>query len=305
MSKLELPPIRKWNAKDPIGAVHIIHGLAEHPERYDELATALSLAHFTVWAHHQRGHGDNPLPGIRGHFADHDGWRVLIDDAWAVSNQLKSETGLPLVMFAHSMGSFVGQGVLAEHGAAYRAALFTGTNGPPLLIEHQGRTIALWQVQVLGSRNPGVWLFNILFGTFNAPFGPNAPPNTWLSRDVPEVKKYNDDKKCGFPLTSQAWLDLADGRLAQASVEFFQKYPRDLPIHIMAGTADPVGERGAGVRRLLAMLEKAELTHVTSKFYNDARHELLHETNRKDVIHDIVTWLLTHNTAPTTFDTRG
>ena len=189
MSKPQLPPIRKWTAKDPIGAVHIIHGLAEHPERYDELATAMNQAHVTVWAHHQRGHGDNPVPGIEGHFADRDGWRALMDDAWAVSKELKDETGLPLVMFAHSMGSFVGQGVLAVHGGSYRAAIFSGTNGPPSLIERQGRTVALWQLQVLGPRNPGLWLFNIVFSTFNAPFGPKAPANTWLSRDSVEVKK--------------------------------------------------------------------------------------------------------------------
>jgi alpha-beta hydrolase superfamily lysophospholipase len=292
----DLPPICKWDATDPIGAVHIIHGLAEHPERYDELATALNAAHFTVWAHHQRGHGDNPLPGIRGHFADQDGWRLLIDDAWAVSNQLRNETGLPLVMFAHSMGSFVGQGVLAEHGASYHAAMFTGTDGPPALIEQQGRLVAEWQLRILGPRNPGLWLFNIVFGTFNAAFGLNAPPNTWLSRDASEVKKYNCDTKCGFPLTSKAWLDLADGRLGQASLDFFQKYPRDLPIHIMAGTADPVGERGAGVRRLLEVLAKAGLMNVSSQFYDEARHELVHETNRKDVTRDIIVWLLTNKT---------
>jgi alpha-beta hydrolase superfamily lysophospholipase len=291
---MNLPPILKWNANDAIGAVHIIHGLAEHPERYDELATALNAAHFTVWAHHQRGHGDNPLPGIRGHFADHDGWRLLIDDAWAVSNQLKTETGLPLVMFAHSMGSFVGQGVLAEHGAAYHAAIFTGTNGPPSLIEQQGHLVAEWQLRVLGARQPGVWLFNIVFGTFNAAFGLNAPPNTWLSRDASEVEKYTNDPKCGFPLTSKAWLDLADGRLAQASLEFFQKYPRELLIHVMAGTADPVGEFGIGVRRLLDILGRAGLTKVSSKFYDEARHELVHERNRGEVIGDIANWLLTH-----------
>jgi alpha-beta hydrolase superfamily lysophospholipase len=303
MPMLDLPPIRKWYVKDAIGAVHIIHGLAEHPERYDELADALNAARFTAWAHHQRGHGDNPLPGILGHFADHDGWRLLMDDAWAVSNQLKNETGLPLVMLAHSMGSFVGQGVLAEHGAAYQAVIFTGTNGPPSLIEHQGRVVAEWQLQVLGPRNPGLWLFHIVFDTFNAAFGLNVPPNTWLSRDALEVEKYNNDKKCGFPLTSKAWLDLADGRLGQASLEFFQKYPRDLPIHIMAGTADPVGERSAGVRRLLDVMAKAGLTNVSGQLYDDARHELVHETNRQDVMRDIVAWLLTHRT-PSNFQPR-
>ena len=100
----------------------------------------MNQAHFVVWAHHQRGHGKNPVPGIRGHFADRHGWRALIDDAWAVSKQLLDELRLPLVMFAHSMGSFVGQGVLADHGASYRAVVFSGTNGPPAFGERLGAT---------------------------------------------------------------------------------------------------------------------------------------------------------------------
>lgn len=294
MATSQLPPIRKWDADNPIGAVHVIHGMAEHPERYDEFATALTSAHFTVWAHHQRGHCGNPLPGILGHFADQDGWRLLIEDAWAVSNELKTQTGLPLVMFAHSMGSFVGQGVLAEHGSEYDAVIFTGTNGPPSLIEQQERAIARLQLKVRGPRSPGLWLFYIVFGTFNALFGLNAPKNTWLSRDASEVAKYNCDPCCGFPLTSKAWLDLADGRLTQSSVEFFRKYPCDLLIHIMAGTKDPVGELGAGVRRLIETLAAAGLLNVSAKFYDGARHELLHETNRIDVINDLVCWLTTH-----------
>src|SRR5262245_46467963 len=121
MSNSTLPPITKWeDVASAKGAVHIIHGLAEHAERYEAFAKELNTAGFVVWAHHHRGHGKN-IP-IKGHFADHDGWRLLIDDAWAVSKQLIDEKQLPLAMFAHSMGSFVGQGVLAEHGASYRVA---------------------------------------------------------------------------------------------------------------------------------------------------------------------------------------
>src|SRR6188472_1597500 len=206
MSTSELPPIRKWDdVRSPIGAVHIIHGLAEHPERYDELGRAMNQAHFIAWAHHHRGHGQNPVPGIRGHFADERGWPALIDDAWAVSKQLLDEWRLPLVMFAHSMGSFVGQAVLAGHGASYRAAVFSGTNGPPAFGERRMRDIARVQAVVLGPRNPGVWLQKIVIeDTYNATFGPHAPPNTWLSRDAEEVRKYTGDPDCGFPLTSRA-----------------------------------------------------------------------------------------------------
>ena len=295
MSTSELPPIRKWDdVRSPIGAVHIIHGLAEHPERYDELGRAMNQAHFIAWAHHHRGHGQNRVPGIRGHFADQRGWNALIDDAWAVSKQLLDEWHLPLMMFAHSMGSFVGQAVLAGHGASYRAAVFSGTNGPPAFGERRMRDIARVQAVVLGPRNPGVWLQKIVIeDTYNAKFGPHAPPNTWLSRDAEEVRKYTGDPDCGFPLTSRAWLDLLDGRVAQSTVAFFREYPPELPIHIIAGTADPVGEQAKGVRRLLKVLADAGLSNVSSRFYDDARHELVHETNRALVIQDLVTWLQT------------
>ncbi|HLG54363.1 MAG TPA: alpha/beta hydrolase [Vicinamibacterales bacterium] len=294
MSTSDLPPIRKWEkVRAPVGAVHIIHGLAEHAERYDELAGAMNQAHLIVWAHHQRGHGRNPIPGIKGHFADKHGWRALIDDAWAVSKNLLDTWRLPVVMFAHSMGSFVGQGVLAEHGAAFRAAAFSGTNGPPPISEHLIRNLAKLQVAVLKPRNPGLWLQKIVIeDTYNAAFGKNAPPNTWLSRDPDEVEKYTHDKECGFPLTSQAWLDMLNGRADQSSVDFFRKIPPALPIHIIAGTADAVGEHAKGVRRLLKVLEQAQLSNVTSKFYDDARHELVHETNRKKVIEELVDWIV-------------
>ena len=232
------------------------------------------------------------MPGIRGHFADLRGWNALIDDAWAVSKQLLDEWRLPLVMFAHSMGSFVGQAVLAGHGASYRAAVFSGTNGPPAFGERRMRDIARVQAVVLGPRNPGVWLQKIVIeDTYNAKFGPHALPNSWLSRDAEEVRKYTGDPDCGFPLTSRAWLDLLDGRVAQSTVAFFREYPPELPIHIIAGTADPVGEQAKGVRRLLKVLADAGLSNVSSRFYDDARHELVHETNRALVIQDVVTWL--------------
>jgi alpha-beta hydrolase superfamily lysophospholipase len=290
-----LPPIRKWDTvPSPSGAVHIIHGLAEHPERYGGLAQAMNEAGLVVWAHHQRGHGENPVPGIRGHFADRDGWRAVIDDAWAVSKALADETRLPLAMFAHSMGSFVGQGVLAANGASYRAVVFSGTNGSPAIAERLARNVARLQLRVLGPRNPGLWLQKMIIeDSYNAKFGPHAPPNTWLSRDTSEVEKYTSDPDCGFPLTSRAWLDLLDARVAQSTVAFFKQYPPTLPIHIVAGTADPVGENGKGVRRLLKYLGDAHLTKVSSAFYEQARHELLHETNRETVIPEIVGWLKT------------
>jgi alpha-beta hydrolase superfamily lysophospholipase len=265
--------------------------MAEHPERYAGLASALNDVGLIVWAHHQRGHGLNPVPGILGHFGDEYGWRALVDDTWAVSTELQlvyPET--PLILFAHSMGSFVAQRVVAEHGLAYAAVILSGTNGPPTVQEGLLRGLAGLQVASLGKRAPGAWLQKIVIeDTYNRPFGP--PPNSWLSRDASEVYKYNHDPLCGFPLTAQAWSDLLEGRASQSSVEFFAAIPMGLPIHIIFGTADPVGEQGVGVARLLRVLADAGLSLVTSQSYEAARHELVHETNRDQVTKDLIGWI--------------
>src|SRR6188768_395231 len=128
-----LPPIHRWDqVVRPRAAVHIVHGLVEHGQRYARLATALNSARFNVWAHDHRGHGINPEPGLPGHFADRDGWRTVVDDTWAVSSAMRAAfPTLPLVLVAHSMGSFVGQTLMAERGAEYRAVVLSGSNGAP------------------------------------------------------------------------------------------------------------------------------------------------------------------------------
>src|SRR5882724_9156994 len=124
MSATLLPPLHRWDTvAHPRALVHIVHGMSEHGGRYARLAAALNGAGYVVWAHDHRGHGRNPTPPVGlGHFADASGWRAIVDDACAVSDALQTAyPNLPLVLFGHSMGSFVGQALLGEHGAASRA----------------------------------------------------------------------------------------------------------------------------------------------------------------------------------------
>jgi alpha-beta hydrolase superfamily lysophospholipase len=52
-----------------------------------------------------------------------------------------------------------------------------------------------------------------------------------------------------------------------------------------------VGENGRGVRRLLATYEAVGLERVSMRLYEDARHELVNETNRDVVFTDVIAWL--------------
>ena len=122
--------IHRWDVPNPTLLVHILHGMAEHGCRYYRFATALNANKIAVWAHDHRGHG-HTAP-IRGHFADKDGWRLLVGDARMVSQDMKAAyQGVPIALFAHSMGSFIGQTLLADQLRVYDAVVLCGTNGTP------------------------------------------------------------------------------------------------------------------------------------------------------------------------------
>ena len=289
----QLPPIYRWEIDAPIGAVHVLHGMSDHGRRYAQLAAALNDAGFVVWAHDHRGHGDNPTPPVGlGHFADADGWNHVVDDAWSVSNALRGAwPAVPLVLVAHSMGSFVAQALLPRYGEAYRAVVLTGTDGPAGLDVTLAKSLAVAQRAMLGGRAPGRWLDRAVFGRYNRQFAPNRTDFDWLSRDQRSVDAYIADPLCGVPLTAQSWLDFLSGRFALTTAQQLSRIPKELPIRLMAGSQDPVGGNGAGVRRLAAAYRNAGLRHVSTTFYDDARHELFHESNRTEVFTELVGWL--------------
>ena len=65
----------------------------------------------------------------------------------------------------------------------------------------------------------------------------------------------------------------------------------DLPIYIVVGDMDPVNGQLALVNVLFSRLTDAGVNDVTLKVYEGARHEVFNETNREDVIADLISWL--------------
>src|SRR5262245_58498558 len=248
-----LPPTHRWDAvPSPRAGVHIAHGMAEHGGRYARFARAVHAAGLAVWAHDHRGHGNNATPGIRGHFADSDGWSAVLQDVQDVSAEMaRVFEGIPLVLFAHSMGSFMAQALLPDLGRTHAGVILAGTNGPPGVQEAAARALAPVQRAVLGPRAAGRWLKTVVFGQYNRQFAPTRTGADWLSRDPAEVDAYLRDPLCNFAITTQAWMDFLGGKAAAATPAAIARIPGALPLFFIAGTRDPVGENRKGVDRLL------------------------------------------------------
>ncbi len=280
---------RVWRPETPPrAAVQIVHGLAEHSARYGRLAQALTARGYAAYAHDHRGHGPNCPPADLGFFAESSGWRLLLDDIEAVAQRIAADhTDVPRIFLGHSMGSFLGQTYIAEHGRGLAAAVLSGTSGPPPAILPIGKRIVAFERWRLGPRGKSPLVQALLFGEQNKPFRPARTPYDWLSRDEKEVDKYVADPYCGFPLTNQLAADLVAALGDLASPKLAALIPETLPIYLFSGPRDPVGAKLQG----LLDVYKAAGLDVTAKIYSEARHEMLNETNRDEVTGDLITWL--------------
>jgi alpha-beta hydrolase superfamily lysophospholipase len=266
-----------WAAdRGPTGAgvVILVHGMGEHLRRYDHVANALTAEGFAVYGHDHRGHGAsvdrNHEPGQLGP----NGWSALVDDLNLVIAQAKSDhPGLPVVMVAHSMGSFATQQFLLDHGADVDAVALTGTAALDLL-------------------EPALDLSDDLdLSAFNAPFQPARTDFDWLSRDESVVDAYLADPLCGFGIDSASLKDMFAGARRLADPAEVARMPPDLPMYLAVGSKDPVN---GGLTLLWALVDRyraAGLTDVTVRVYDDGRHEILNEINRAEVIDDLLQWL--------------
>lgn len=157
-----------------------------------------------------------------------------------------------------------------------------------------GKLIAKHEIKKNGSKAPGTLLNKLSFGSFNKPFEPNITDFDWLSRDQKEVEKYINDAKCGFMCTNGFFYDLLTGVEFANSRENAESLPKDLPLLIISGDMDPVGDYGKGVKKIYKLYSDAGIVDVTLKLIPDARHELLNETNRKEIYEILSGWIESH-----------
>jgi len=264
----------RWDpAGAPLAAVQLTHGMGEHARRYEHVARALNEDGFVVYAQDHRGHGASIGAGEPGDLGQ-GGWPGLVDDIGLLSARIRAEhPGLPLILLGHSMGSFAVQQYLFDHSADVDAVVLTGTAAIDLL---EG---------ALDLDQP------IDLAAFNAPFQPARTDYDWLSRDEVIVDAYVADPRCGFGMdTSSARAMFAGARRGADPAQVAAIRP-DLPVYIAVGEADPVNAGLALLTPLTERYKAAGLTDLTIRTYPAARHEILNEINRDEIIADLRNWL--------------
>jgi alpha-beta hydrolase superfamily lysophospholipase len=233
-------------------------------------------AEFVAYGNDHRGHGLTAKPsGSFGEFGS-GGFGQLVEDMVSLQEIAKKEhPDKPYILLGHSMGSFAAQQFVLDHSHSIDGLGLSGSGALDGL------------VRMAQSVAPGQDPMKLM----NAAFEPARTPFDWLSRDNAQVDAFSNDRLCFPSLTPKSMESFLGVAQRLADPREIQKVRDDLPIYILSGSDDPVGQRLEGVRVLIGRYRSAGLTSIAHDFYAGGRHEMLHETNRRDVITNLLVWI--------------
>ena len=282
------------NNEEIHGNILILHGMAEHHERYMEFIQLLNSEGFDVYAYDHRGHGKATPTTDLGYFAKKDGAAAVVGDAIAICNYIKESARTPkLAVFGHSMGSLILRNVIQQLDTM-DCVIICGTTMPPAAMTNAGLKLANMLSFVLGPKRPSPLLNKILFESEDYTKICTRTKSDWLTRDEAIVDKYIEDPYCGFICTTSMYRDLVQFTKNASTPELIQKTRKDLPLYFIAGEQDPVGGFGSQVTELYHLFGSLGFTDTAIKLYPEDRHEILNEFDKETVMQDCVAFFHKH-----------
>ncbi len=270
----------------------IHHGMAEHRRRYLGFIEYLCENGVAVYMHDMANHGrSNKDYELTGWFGEKDGYKGLVEDFREMVLEAKRENpDKKIIVMGHSMGSFICRLYTAWYPEdPFEGAIYMGTGGPNPA-GGAGRIMASLIGALKGKKHKSSTMNNLAFGSYGKRFEGRTPFD-WLTRDEAIVDQYIDDPYCGYLFTVQGMKDLVIVNGQSNTADWFRAVPADLPILVISGALDPVGEYGKGIDKVCEKLEQTGHRKVTKILYPDCRHEVLNELNKDAVMQDVLNWI--------------
>lgn len=284
--------IKEYSIENPKAVVLIVHGMQEHQERYTPFATELCNAGYNVMSFDLRGHGKSITDQKDlGFFGATKGWQNLISDTIQVTNEIKNTNpNLKLYVFAHSLGSLIVRAFMQDNDSLFDKVVLSGApsyNG----LTHVTKLLIRIQSLFLGRKHKSKFFNNIIISQFNKSIKNPKTKLDWLSYNKENLNYYITSPDCGFIFCNSAYADVFSLNILMHKHKLYQTSKEDLPILFVSGVDDSCTGFEKGVNDSINTLRRAGYTHIESKIYNNARHELLNEDINNHVIHDIINFL--------------
>lgn len=256
---------QSWSPNNPKAIIQIIHGFAEHSERYKYLIDKLTSANFIVYINDHRGHGRSE--GRRNHIKS---LTEFAEDCYKLTMIVrKIHLDLDLFLLGHSMGASVAQRYAIQHQAEIKGLILSGTGS-----KVQETPIIMVKLASIMSK---------IFPTFSGPTG--IDPNN-LSSDPKSVENYRNDPLINYKKSTAA-MGMS---MFKHYSEVKDKIPSiKIPVLFQSGEDDIMMLDAEEIFKDLTIKDK------TMKIYPNCKHEMYTESpqNKDIAINDLISWILT------------
>ena len=269
---------------EPKAILQIVHGMQEYVDRYDAFATWLADRGILVTGEDHLGHGQSCTREDLGYFCKDDPATVVVRDVHRLKKLTEEQfPGVPVILMGHSMGSFITRNYIYTYGTGIKGAIIMGTGSQPGIVLGFGRFLCnLIGCFHGGDRYKSAFVSNMAFGSYLKRIKNPRTKLDWLSVNEENVDRYVADDLCGQPFTLNGFHTLFTFISRAQKGKNLKKIPKDLPLLLIAGEEDPVGNYGESVLNIAETYERLGLTY-SERLIPGKRHEILNEDNREEV----------------------
>ncbi|MGN0804640.1 MAG: alpha/beta fold hydrolase [Candidatus Coproplasma sp.] len=284
-----------WPAEGECKAVlQIIHGMAEYASRYAPLAEKLSAEGICVCAEDHLGHGKSVKDSnCLGYMAEPKGYLPVLKDIRSLTELMKNKyPSVPYFIMGHSMGSFFCRKYISLYGEELSGAIIMGTGFKGGLVTGFAKFMTSLVALFKGWKHRSKFIDKTAFGSYNNKFEKRTAYD-WLSKDNGNVDRYIEDELCGFTFTCNGFYGLFSIIGEACKAKTMKGTPSNLPIYIVAGKDDPVGDYGKGVIKFYDKMS-AYGKDVTMTLYEGCRHEIANDVCGVQVFEDLNEFISAH-----------
>ena len=265
------------DAVRPRLVLQVAHGMTEHIGRYQMLAEAVTANGMALAGYDLRGHGRTQPERACASFGE-GGWEASLQDMHACHHALgKLYKDVPQVFLGFSLGSFLLRDYLSMYRTSCAGAIIMGTGSQPAAVLGPLKLLVKGEIKKAGFDNTTPLVKKLSFDTYNKRFAPTQSDFDWLISDAAEVASYIHDPLCKKAISSGLFWQLLDAMQRTGRPATYRQWPQNLPVMLLSGREDPVGDGGKGVEQVAKQMEKAGFGDLSVFLMPRARHDVLHE----------------------------
>jgi len=280
-------------SEEPRAILQVAHGVTEHMLCYAEMAEFFTARGIVLVGNDHLGHGSSVAKDAQPmYFGPEDSWNWVEEDMYTCLKMTKEKyPDIPYFVLGLSLGSFLVRTFSIHHPGKVDGIVLAGTGQSPAMQLRLVKLLAKNEAKKVGEDQTTPMIHKLTFEMYNKQFTPNHTDYDWLCASKAGLDSYIADPLRGEDMSAGLFREMLTGMLCSGNLKNQMKMDKDVPVLLISGENDPVGENGKGVRATYRSFQKAGVKNVSMKLYPGLRHDIFIEDEKQDVFEYIYQWL--------------